>query len=205
MARVAFVGHLLAFLCYTTFTFSLLGGITEFQDGRLVLLAGWAGIYPTLGVALINGERCLTLGAIIRFRSVCAAGRSFSPRGWLMDPATITAVVAALASTVGLLVTSLRKRQDTTVEELRLKARTEQEEHNDTKEELRLEKITSADLRRSLRHEQDFNVQKDRKIFILRRLLAQNGINDPTYPDAEDTVWGKSPPDLSGKAGNDTS
>ncbi len=122
-----------------------------------------------------------------------------------MDPATITAVVAALASTVGLLVTSLRKRQDTTVEELRLKARNEREEHDDTKEELRLERHTSAQLRLALRREQNYNVQKDRKIFVLRRILANNGLPDPTFPDEDETVWQDNPPDLSGKGGDERS
>lgn len=120
-----------------------------------------------------------------------------------MDPATITAVVAALASTIGLLVTSLRKRQDTTVEELKLRAKNEKEEHDDTKEELREERNTSADLRRQLRQEQHFNVMKDRKIFILRRKLANAGIEDPTFPDEEDTVWSGNPPDLTGRTGKD--
>jgi hypothetical protein len=68
-ARVGFVAHLLAFFCYTVFTFSLLSGIMEVVDGKIILIAGWAGIYPTFGVALINGERCLTLGAIVRIES----------------------------------------------------------------------------------------------------------------------------------------
>lgn len=97
-----------------------------------------------------------------------------------MDPATITAIATALASTVALLITSLRKRQDTTVEELRNARREEEMEHADTKEELRLEKEVTRTLRDALRLEQNHNIKKERIIARLRRELARHDIDDPT-------------------------
>ena len=58
-ARVGLIVHLLNVLCYTIFTFTLLGGAITQGDP-------WSGIYPTAVVALVNAERCLTLGAIVR-------------------------------------------------------------------------------------------------------------------------------------------
>jgi hypothetical protein len=97
-----------------------------------------------------------------------------------MDPATITATAAAIASTIGLLITSLRKRQDTTVEELRLAVRNEKQDHEDTKKELGEEKELVRRLRNDVRQEQNHNIDKDRTIARLRRVLAQNDLDDPT-------------------------
>ena len=113
-----------------------------------------------------------------------------------MDSATIVAIIAAIGSTGALLITSLRKRQDTTVEELKLRNVTEENEHRQTKEALEVvkgernaEQRTSGDLRRQLRLEQNYNVLKDRIIFKLRRVLAQNGLSDPTENDDQGSPW----------------
>lgn len=113
-----------------------------------------------------------------------------------MDPATITATIAAVASSIGLLVTSLRKRQDTTYEELQSAKRELQNEKRDLQadkdnleKELDREKQRRADVVEELRTEQDHNLRKDRTIATLRRVLAINEIADPTIT-AGDTSAG---------------
>ena len=98
----------------------------------------------------------------------------------------MTAVATAIASTIGLLITSLRKRQDTTVEELRKAKRDEELDHLDTKEDLRLEKETNQQLRAALRLEQNHSIQKERTIAKLRRELARADLDDPTVGPDED-------------------
>jgi len=97
-----------------------------------------------------------------------------------VDAATITAMIAAIASAAGLLITSLRKREDTTVEELRKGKQSEELDHEGTKEELRLEREASQKLRGALRLEESNGVDRERIIAKLRRELAKNDIDDPT-------------------------
>lgn len=87
-ARWAFTFHLVAFFCFLTFAYSSIGGIfgwitqSSFQppppfwiqllalgESVLVLKQGWTGIFPLVVVAMLNGERVLNLGAIIRLES----------------------------------------------------------------------------------------------------------------------------------------
>lgn len=102
-----------------------------------------------------------------------------------MDPATITATIAAVASSIGLLVTSLRKRQDTTYEELKSKIEDQQADIDRLESDLDREQERRREREEDLRKEQDHNVAKDRTISTLRRELAKAGIDDPTVKNVQ--------------------
>lgn len=97
-----------------------------------------------------------------------------------MEPETIIALIAAIGSTVGLIITSLRKRQDTSVDELERKNRRLEAEKDELQADLDAERERHRATRAELATEQDHGVRNRATIATLRRVIADGGLADPT-------------------------
>jgi hypothetical protein len=104
-----------------------------------------------------------------------------------MDPDAIAPTIIAIISGIGLLVTSFRRRQDTTVEELQAKIRRQADEITEAEEE-RDQARTEADAERKkakdayaeLHTVEELGVKYRRTIAQLRIALSDANISDPT-------------------------
>lgn len=104
-----------------------------------------------------------------------------------MDPNVLIVMIVQVGGVVALVINAIRKRQDTSIDELRAKIEELRTEIKELRSEIgtleasvEREQERRASLVQQLQAEQDLGVQRLSTIATLRSALAANGLADPT-------------------------